>query len=168
MSRSGETGKRTDFKNRRSRELEGSTPSFGTNPYDKEIHRVYGPYIRTHKKNKRRRQMVIIFTDGSKTTMTFARWQMTQHLGRRLLPTEHVDHKNEDSLDDRLENYQILTPGENAAKTNRSRPSPLKGTELGWTHGTQYGWMKKKCTCPPCTSAKRKWHDARNARRRKQ
>lgn len=33
-------------------------------------------------------------------------------------------------------------------------------------HGTEYGWMKKKCSCAKCYEAKRAWHDKRNARRR--
>jgi hypothetical protein len=32
-------------------------------------------------------------------------------------------------------------------------------------HGTVYGWMKAKCDCQICTTAKWQWHDARNARR---
>lgn len=34
---------------------------------------------------------------------------MEQHLGRKLLPNETVDHINGDFTDDRLENLQILT-----------------------------------------------------------
>jgi 5-methylcytosine-specific restriction endonuclease McrA len=37
----------------------------------------------------------------------------------------------------------------------------------GFTHGTYYGWFKKKCSCEACLKAKRAWHDKRNARRRK-
>jgi hypothetical protein len=37
----------------------------------------------------------------------------------------------------------------------------------GFTHGTMYAWMKAKCTCDTCTQAKWKWHDERNAKRRK-
>ena len=36
----------------------------------------------------------------------------------------------------------------------------------GWTHGTIYGWMKKKCGCVECSAAKRAYYDKRNAARR--
>lgn len=36
----------------------------------------------------------------------------------------------------------------------------------GFTHGTLYGWMKKKCGCSTCFASKRRWHEARNERRR--
>lgn len=35
-----------------------------------------------------------------------------------------------------------------------------------FTHGTLYGWMKRKCPCDHCESAKRTWHNERNAKRR--
>ena len=38
--------------------------------------------------------------------------------------------------------------------------------ERGWTHGSIYGWMKKKCRCAECVTGWRAWHDDRNARRR--
>jgi hypothetical protein len=42
---------------------------------------------------------------------------MEQHLGRKLLPDEHVDHINNDKTDDRIENYQILSPADNLRKS---------------------------------------------------
>ena len=36
----------------------------------------------------------------------------------------------------------------------------------GFTHGSIYGFMKVRCDCDECTSAKRAWNDERNARRR--
>jgi hypothetical protein len=35
-----------------------------------------------------------------------------------------------------------------------------------FTHGTMYGWMKRKCECAPCYGAKRLYHAIRNAKRR--
>ena len=37
----------------------------------------------------------------------------------------------------------------------------------GWTHGTMYGWMKKKCCCEICTTAKNIHNNKRNIARRK-
>jgi len=137
------------------------------NPWpDREIKAIYGPHIRSFKHGPDRRQVAIKFMDGRSTTMSYARWLMTQHLGRRLRLDEHVDHINEDALDDRIDNYQILTPSQNARKATLGRPSPFKGAEKGFRHGTMYGWMKKRCQCETCSMAKRSWHDARNERRR--
>lgn len=40
------------------------------------------------------------------------------------------------------------------------------GENAGWTHGTMYGWMKKKCTCEECDAARGAFHQSRNQRRR--
>lgn len=167
MSESGEIGIRAGFKFRCPQGLGGSIPPSRTNPFEKGIATIYGPYERSYGSGGVRRQIVIVFLDGTKTTMTYARWLMTQHLGRALFPDEQVDHINEDSLDDRIENLQILTRSANTTKSNKSKPSPLKGKEKGWKHGTIYGWMKKKCECSVCLTAKTEWSTQRNAKRRK-
>lgn len=38
--------------------------------------------------------------------------------------------------------------------------------EAGFTHGSWYGWMHKRCTCEECHASRRAFHDARNAQRR--
>lgn len=38
----------------------------------------------------------------------------------------------------------------------------------GFTHGTIYAWMNKKCRCEICEPERRAWHDARNKKRREQ
>lgn len=150
--------------------LAGSNPASRTiNPFDKPIRKVYGPYRRSYKSGPDRMQMIFVFEDGSKTSMSNARWVMTQHLGRRLGKDEHVDHINENPLDDRIENLQLLSRGDNNRKSTRLNPDRfdhLKG-ERGWTHGTIYGWMRKKCKCDVCLEAKRAWSNERNEKRRK-
>ena len=136
------------------------------NPFDdKIIKKVYGPY----KRNSDGRQMVVIHFEGdTKTGMSWARWQMIQKLRRPLDRwTEHVDHKNDNPQDDRIENLQILTPLENNRKALVGKPSPLKGVEKGWEHGSLYGWQKKKCRCEICLRAMEDYRVARNAKRRK-
>lgn len=126
---------------------------------------VVGPYL---DKTSGRRLVTVYRADGTHGSMTYARWLMQEHLGRKLEPWEHVDHKDENRLNDVVENYQILTPDKNTQKSFYTNPEAHgKGIEKGWTHGTTYGWMKKKCSCGDCAAAKRIWHDRRNAKRRR-
>lgn len=126
--------------------------------------KVYGPYTR---KDGRKHVIIYDTETQSRRTVSYPRYLMEQHLGRELLPEEQVDHINEDFTDDRIENLQLLSRAENNRKSNLGRPSPLKGIEKGWTHGTTYGWMKKKCKCLECVLAKTIWNEERNKKRRK-
>lgn len=58
-----------------------------------------------------------------------------------------------------LDKCQLLCRPHHEAKT--------ADENTGFTHGSIYGWMTKKCTCAECTLAKWEWHDTRNAKRRK-
>ena len=55
--------------------------------------------------------------DGHRRNMTWARFKLQEHLGRVLLPREHVDHMDDDKLNDDLGNLQILSPVDNALKS---------------------------------------------------
>lgn len=130
--------------------------------------RTQGPYIYPSGACAGRRYVIVIHDDGSKRQLLYSRHLMEQHLGRQLGRDEHVHHVNEDKTDDRLENLQVESLSDHSRHHSTGRISPMKGVEKGWRHGTMYGWMKKKCSCDPCTTAKRSWHEARNASRRKQ
>ena len=74
---------------------------------------VYGPYT-----DKKGRKYVVIEEDnGHKHSMTYAKYLMQKELGRTLDPNlECVDHKNDDCTDDRIDNYQLKTRGDNTKK----------------------------------------------------
>jgi len=75
--------------------------------------------------------LISVIDPDTRTTVSYARYTMSVHLGRLLTKQEHVDHKNEDKSNDSIENLQILTPAENKEKSEAYRRilSP-KYTEL--------------------------------------
>lgn len=67
--------------------------------------------------NKEPRRNVILFNSHKdRTTISYARYLMSVHLGEFLDESLVVDHVNGDKLDDRIENYQLLTVAENNLK----------------------------------------------------
>lgn len=72
----------------------------------KQIKKIYGPY--KHSDGNGRKNVILVFTDDTRKTVSYARWLMEQHLGRSLNTDEEVDHINRDCTDDRLENLQVL------------------------------------------------------------
>jgi HNH endonuclease len=75
--------------------------------------KVYGPYLR----KDGRKHVVIVHADGSKTTKSYPRLIMENHLGRELTKDETVDHINNDFTDDRIENLQVLSLEDNVKKS---------------------------------------------------
>ena len=108
----------------------------------------YGPY--TGKNN--RRTIHVYFDDGRRVVMAYARYLMAQHLGRWLDDDEHVHHINGDQLDDRIENFLVLSHAEH----NR-----LHATERGGEE-----WMD--LTCARCGTPFRRLarHERGNRKRR--
>lgn len=73
--------------------------------------KIYGPYTR-----KDGRQHIIKYENGKRTTQSYPRYLMEQKLGRKLLPNEEVDHKDNDFTNNDLNNLQILTGTANKLK----------------------------------------------------
>lgn len=82
--------------------------------------KLYGPYTR---KDGRKHIVWYDRATGVRVTQSYPRYLMEQHLGRQLEEWETVDHINEDYTDDRIENLQLLTIEENAAKSASFKPS---------------------------------------------
>jgi len=57
--------------------------------------------------------------------LSYAKYLMSVHLGRVMLRDETVDHVNGDKLDDRLENFQILSAKANREKYVADNPAEL-------------------------------------------
>lgn len=60
--------------------------------------------------------MNIIFQDGTRTTVSYARYLMSISLGRILDKEEHVDHIDEDKANDNIDNLQLLSLKDNIVK----------------------------------------------------
>lgn len=58
-------------------------------------------------------------------TISYARYLMSVYLKRYLDKNEHVDHIDNNPLNDEISNYQILTPEENRAKMLALKPKEL-------------------------------------------
>jgi len=54
------------------------------------------------------------------------RWVVGQSLGRPLLSSEHVHHRNHDRADNRIENLEILTASAHSRITARENSEALK------------------------------------------
>lgn len=91
--------------------------------------KVYGPYTRPDG-----RKHVIIYDGQTRRTVSYPRYLMENHLGRKLTDNETVDHINNDFTDDRLENLQVLT------RTANIRKSAKKAVYL-------------RCICPNCNQS---------------
>lgn len=85
----------------------------------------YTLYIVLHRKEGRRMAMLVDSKNKKRKTISYARYLMSVHLKRILLDTEHVDHIDDNKLNDKINNLQILTQKENTEKYIRNNPSDL-------------------------------------------
>lgn len=103
----------------------------------------YG-YLYTDNKNHRR--IIKLYRGGKKYSTLYARYLLAVKLGRYLTEDETVDHIDNDPTNDAVENLQILSRGDNAAKFVEQRGLPEHGTTQRYKHG---------CRCDACKEAKR-------------
>ena len=81
-------------------------------PYD-----AYYLYVVHHRKENRRMANLILKTDvQTRTTISYARYLLSVYLKRFLEKDEHVDHVDNDKMNDDISNLQILSPQENKVK----------------------------------------------------
>ena len=76
-------------------------------------------YINTNKEP--RRVVLLVRKDGSKTSTSYARYLMSCYLKRYLKKDEHVDHIDNNKLNDTIDNLQILSPADNNKKNRHKR-----------------------------------------------
>lgn len=77
----------------------------------------YWLYVVFHSGEGRRMANLVLKSDTKvRTTLSYARYLMSVHLGRVLEDCEQVDHINGDKLDDRIENFQLLSEEDNVRK----------------------------------------------------
>lgn len=104
----------------------------------KTILKARGPYTRPDT----RRIMVIYYEDGSRSTMTYARYLVLQ--SQKLDAEEVVHHINEDKTDDRLENYEVLTNSEHVKKHNPKQYVTLVCEYCGSSFTKLASWEKRQ------------------------
>ena len=83
--------------------------------------KIYGPYTRADG-----RQHIILYEKGKcLVTKSYPKYLLEQKLGRLLLRSETCDHINGDYTDNRIENLQVLTRGDNSRKHAALAPQEL-------------------------------------------
>lgn len=70
------------------------------------------------KPEERNRKYIKLIGEDKVIRTTYARYLYAVHLGQMIPDDLHVDHINNDPIDDRIENLQLLTASENTKKYN--------------------------------------------------
>lgn len=120
-------------------------------------YKVYGPIL--HKKQNRRMICLVSLDKSHRTTLAYAKFLYSIHLGRILTKDEEVDHKNNNKLDDVLDNLQILTRPANVKKSAKPKTlipciCTLCGKSFTRRKGTEPGPFGRKSFCSRSCSAK--------------
>lgn len=80
--------------------------------------RVYGPYI--NNKQTGRKIVIVVDRNGKRRTVSFPKWLMELHLGRKLDPNEcTVDHWNSNIDDNEISNLRLVPRDQHSADDTR-------------------------------------------------
>jgi hypothetical protein len=74
-------------------------------------------YLATNKEP--RRICTLRRTDGTMTSMSYAKYLYTSHYNCEVNSNDHVDHINGDKMDDRIENLQVISGTYNRQKDHK-------------------------------------------------
>lgn len=76
-------------------------------------------YLATNKEP--RRVCTLRRTDGTMTSMSYAKYLYTSHYNCEVNSNDHVDHINGDKMDDRIENLQVISGTYNRQKDHKHK-----------------------------------------------
>lgn len=96
-------------------------------------------------------KLSLISDKSQRISMYYSRYLMCVKEKRILRKDEEVDHIDNNQLNDRIENLQILTKSQHSIKTGKERE--IKIVE----HGTLIKYIRDKCRCILCVLNKRRY-----------
>ena len=115
----------------------------------------YKLYIVLHKKMGRRMANLVKIggARNDRMTISYARYVMAVHLGRRLEPHETVDHDDEDKLNDHIDNLKIMGRVANKLKSQKPRQfneftCPVCGSPFKRRQGASWNVEAPTCSRP--------------------
>lgn len=82
--------------------------------YTRRTLKIYGPY-----KRKDGRLHICVEVNGRKTSISYPKYLVEKHLGRKLLPNETVDHIDNNPLNNKLSNLRIFDRSEHASQDSK-------------------------------------------------
>ena len=85
------------------------------------MYKVYGPYNR----RDGRMHVIVKYDDGTRRTVSYPRWIMERHLGRRLEDNEEVDHIDQNRFNNSIDNLEIVTREENGRRYMAQFPKEI-------------------------------------------
>lgn len=124
-----------------------------------EAYKIYGPYLSL---SENRRVICLIPIDGigSRTTISYARYLVSIDIGELVDSDMVVDHIDNDSLNDDINNLQIITISENNKKDRvselRNFTCPVCGKEFALSKQRSYGKINPACS-RRCGGIKSHW-----------
>ena len=102
------------------------------------------PYIHTYKRGNKIYRRVEIHRDGRK--IKYSRLIIENKLGRKLKPNEVVHHKNRNTLDDRINNLQVMSLNEHSRLHSAGKNNAMYGK----TGELNSRWSRSKVNCLIC------------------